>query len=513
MRTGTARARLLLFLGAGAYLLAGAAADVSGQSGGSLTDAGTRSGAEWPLAERVDAVFEGLAGADAPGCAAGVVEDGELVHARGYGAANLDYGIPLDGRSVFYLASVSKQFTAAAVLLASEQGHLTLDDEVRRWIPELPDYGSPLTIRHLVHHTSGLRDYLTLMSLAGRAYGDAFDDEAMLGLISRQRALNFDPGSEYLYSNSGYVLLAEIVGRATGRSLREYADEELFQPLGMTDTHFHDDAAQVVPRRVVSYSRAGEDRFRVSYLAAFDRIGDGGLYSTIEDLGKWSGALMDGRIGPPGFTDRLQERGVLNDGDTLSYAFGLTLGSHRGVREVSHGGSMMGFRTSLRLFPEERVATIVLCNLNQINPTGLATQVAEMVLDDRLAPPREPRGRAATSAEESGAEQGDSAVDRLPDPVELAVYAGTFRSDELEAEYRIAVDADGLALTNASGRTVSLRPAGPDRFTTPQGQTVRFTRGDSDAVSGFALDAGRVRGIEFVRDGFVRDGPRASPPA
>ena len=204
--------------------------------------------------DRIDAVFAEYDRTDGPGCAVGVARAGTLVYGRGYGMGQMDHGIPLSERSVFYLASVAKQFAAAAVVIAAHEGHLSLDDEVRRHIPEFPDYGQgAVTVRHLVHHTGGVRDYLTLMSLAGTPYENILTDEAMLGLITRQKELNFAPGSEHLYSNSGYVLMAEIVKRATGRSLREYADEKIFRPLGMTGTHFHDDRTHIVRDRVFSY--------------------------------------------------------------------------------------------------------------------------------------------------------------------------------------------------------------------------------------------------------------------
>jgi len=457
-------------------------------------------GQAWAGAARVNNMFAQWDRPDSPGCAVGAIERGELVFARGYGSANLDYGIPLTSRSVFYLASASKQFTAAAILLAEDEGHLSLNDEVQRWIPELPHYGSTITVRHLVHHTSGLRDYLTLMSLAGRPYGDAFGDDAMLGLITRQRALNFEPGSEYLYTNTGYVLLAEIVKRATGRSLRDYAEERLFAPLGMTSSHFHDDASRVVPGRVISYAPSPGGGFRVSYLSQFDRVGDGGMYSTVEDLARWVDALHRDRVGSPGFAARLATRGALANGEALAYAFGQSHGSFRGVREIGHGGSMMDFRTTIRRFPDEDAAVIVLCNIGNVNPQVLGGGVAEVVLGDRLTPAPQRAGAGATGAAQTGTARA------APEPVPLSTeaagaYPGVYFSPELEVAYRVerTNEGSGLTLVRAGGGSTPLQRLGAGDDFNARGLTLRFQRDAAGRVEGFLLDAGRVRGIEFRR--------------
>ena len=251
--------------------------------------------------QRIDDVFAEYDRTGGPGCAVGVVNAGDLVYARGYGMGQMDHEIPISERSVFYLASVSKQFAAAAVVIADHEGHLSLDDDIRRHIPEFPAYyQGTVTVRHLVHHTSGVRDYLSLLNLAGIPFDNILTYEAMVDLITRQKELNFAPGSEHLYSNSGYVLMAEIVKRATGRSLREYADEKIFGPLGMTSTHFHDDRTQIVRDRVFSYHPRDGGGWRTDYLINFDKVGDGGLYSTVEDLARWDRGLLRRRAGRPG---------------------------------------------------------------------------------------------------------------------------------------------------------------------------------------------------------------------
>lgn len=438
------------------------------------------------LAAAVDRIFVDLDRTSSPGCAVGVVRDGALVFADGYGSANLDHEIPITPQTVFYMASVSKQFTAGAALLAARQGHLSLDDDIREWVPELPDYGAPITVRHLVHHTSGLRDYLTLQSIAGR-YGGTTDEE-IVALLARQKALNFEPGDRYLYSNSGYFLLSEIVERATGLSLREYADREFFGPLGMRNSHFHDDANHIVRNRATAYAPM-EDGWRMEHAWDFAQVGSGGLYSNVVDMARWDAAFEAGEVGDPGFREAMLRPGVLNNGDTLDYAFGLGVREARGQRVIAHGGSLAGFRSYMLRFPDEATSVIALCNATNADPAGRAMRVAELVLGDRLAP--EPAGSETT--DEATAE---------PEPVtlseaELSEYAGRYYSEELDAALELYVADSGLAL-RSPGRDRPLTPIERDVFDS-LGARVRFTRDGEGDVAGFVLDAGRANGLIFER--------------
>jgi len=273
--------------------------------------------------DAVDEVFAAYDHTDTPGCALGVVQGGELVYARGYGMANLDYGIAITPQSVFRTGSLAKQFTAAAIAIAVRESALSLDDPVRKWIQTLPSYPSDPTIRHMVHHTSGLRDYLTLMSLKGLRDDDFYTDAEVREAVSRQRELNFTPGAEYLYSNSGYFLLGQVIREAAGMSLREYAQEKIFGPLDMAHSHFHDDHNHIVHNRATGYAPQG-DGYRIS-VTTLDMVGDGGVFTSIEDLVHWVNALdYDGL--DDGLTPMLETRGVLNTGETIPYAFGQSHG-------------------------------------------------------------------------------------------------------------------------------------------------------------------------------------------
>jgi CubicO group peptidase (beta-lactamase class C family) len=366
--TSTSRRAAPALLGAALVLLAAVPAPAAAQRW-TLPDSTQR---------QVDEVFS-FVERDAPGCALGVARDGKLAYGRGYGLANLDWGIPLTTSTVFDIGSTSKQFTSTALALLEMDGILSLDDEVRKWIPELPDYGSPITIRHLLNHTSGIRDYLTLMSLAGFEFANVFDEMDGVELITRQKALNFEPGSEYLYSNSGYLLLANIVRRATGRSLREFLEARVFDPLGMAGTTIWDDNTEILHERATGYAPSDQG-WGIDHAWNFQMGGDGQVITSVEDLLKWDRNFYVPEVGGQGLLDRLHTRGVLNDGDTIAYALGLTLDEYRGLRRVQHGGAWAGFRAMLARYPDRHTSVIVLCNRADASPGAYADRVADAVL-------------------------------------------------------------------------------------------------------------------------------------
>jgi CubicO group peptidase (beta-lactamase class C family) len=385
---------------------------------------------------------------------------------------------------------VSKQFTAASVALLVHDGAISLDDDVRTYIPELPAYDAPITVRHLVHHTSGLRDIYVLMDLAGIRMEDVVPDEDALALIARQNELNFSPGTDYLYSNSGYWLLGQIVERVTGQSLREFARSRIFDPLGMTNTHFHDDPGHPMKNRVVSYV-PDRDGYRVALLQNFDKIGAGGLYTTVEDLAKWDANFTDPKVGGQMFLDMIHTRGVLASGDTLSYAFGLTIGRHRGLRTVRHGGSLMGYRAELLRYPDQNLSVIVLCNLGSIDPAPLAERVAGVYLGNTMDPPP---ADAARTEQPSPAEQPAW----RPGPAALDAIAGEFSSDEVQATYRLERTAGGVLLHRPLRGPAPLRPTGPDTYRAGN-LVLRFEPDGEGGFAGFTVQAGRVANIRFSR--------------
>ena len=440
-----------------------------------------------PPEHRIDQVFAELDRPDSPGCAVGVIRDGAFVFRKGYGMASLELGVPNSTKTVYYVGSVSKQFVAASVVLAARQGHLSLDDDIRKYLPEMPDYGTPVTVRHLIHHTSGLRDYLELMRMAGMRYEDVHTAAELLALVARQRALNFQPGAEHLYSNSGYFLLAEIVKRSTGQSLREFAQENVFGPLGMTHTRFHDDRTEVVPDRAMAYEADGHE-FRLLWYLNFDQVGSGGLLTSVEDLLRWDRSFYSDDLAGGGLVDQVLERGTLEDGTALDYAFGLRHGEHRGLKTVDHAGAFMGFRAQLLRFPEERVSVVALCNLAEAEPDRLAREVADIVLDGRFTKPRTPASSGGETSGE-GPPPEVEATEETPRACE-----GRYASEELGATWVLALEDGTLTLQLGRLEPVALEATGPGELAA---DGLRLVCDEGHA--GLTAHAGGVRRIRFER--------------
>ncbi len=447
---------------------------------------------------RIDAVFADYASPDGPGCSLGVIRDGRLVHATGYGAANLDHGIANGPATVFRTGSVSKQFTAAAIALLAIRGELDLDAPVQRHIPEFPDYADPPTIRHLVHHTSGVRDYIVLMALAGNRNEDFYTNQEVLDAINRQRELNFTPGAEYLYSNAGYFLLGEIVARISGQSLRQFARDEFFVPLGMTHTHFHDDHNEIVPGRATGYApTGGGDGFRIN-VTTLDMVGDGGIFTSVEDWVAWDRNLTAGTVGGDAWLELMHTRGVLNSGDTIPYAFGISHGEHRGLATVGHGGAWVGYRAGMQRYPETGHSFVALCNGAQIDPMALIASTAEVYLADRMTPAEQ---TAASEAPAEPSEEDDAPQDRPgPDIPDRTRYAGSFHSPELNATYHLREEG-GAGLVLHAGRLdpATLLAVSDGVLADERGLTFRFSALEDGRYQAMTVDAGRVKNLRFMR--------------
>jgi CubicO group peptidase (beta-lactamase class C family) len=515
------------------------------------------------LQRKVDQVFGAYGKPDSPGCALGVVRDGEFVYKKGYGEASLELGVPLTPQSVFYMGSVSKQFTAASVVLAAEQGYLSLDDDVRKYVPELPSYGKSITLREMLHHTSGFRDILGLLLLAGRNFEDIHPTPELLDLLSRQKALNYAPGDEFLYSNTNYFLMSVIIHRATGKRLSQFADENIFKPLGMTHTRFYEDHSVVVPGRVPAYEPLPAGGFRIDWSTNFDKVGDGGLMSSVDDLLQWDRNFYANKLGKGTLLKEMQTQGVLNNGKQIEYALGLFISTYRGLPIVEHGGALFGYRTELLRFPQQKFSVITLCNVGTSSPRRLANQVADIYLEGQLSPDKP----AATSAKvdpqpfagqyrnleshsvlEVSAVEGDLSVYGLhfkpvgpthfaaaeglemnfdshsgsparltltsadsgpqvlekfqpikPSAEDLAQYADEYTSGELQANYRFAVKDGKLTLATNWHEPAALDPIVRDEFGGPFGTAIVFRRDGAGHITGCDLFAGRVRNIAFTK--------------
>jgi CubicO group peptidase (beta-lactamase class C family) len=452
----------------------------------------------------VDSIFSGFTAPGSPGCAVGVTRDGVLTLAKGYGVADLEHDTPITPDTRFYIASLSKQFTAMAVVLLEQDGRLSLDDSIRKWVPEVPSFGGPITLRQLLHHTSGLRDYFTLLAVSGWPSDGPLTEKQFLALVSRQRSLNFAPGDEFLYSNTGYALLSIVVKRASGLSLRDFAAKRIFAPLGMTHTEFRDDHTELIPQRAFGY-RPTVDGFRLSQ-PELDVVGDGGVYSTVNDLAKWDANFRSNRVGGKKGIALLEEPGRLNNGQVVPYALALTFGSVRGVKTLGHSGEYAGYRSALLRFPDRGVSVITLCNTSGASAT-LAEQVGTVVLGLTtkqttattldLSPSEMTQGAAMTSFDSSGTRRRND---------QLAKLAGSYYSDELDLPVDLVVRDGTLVLQRPGADDLRFVAFANDVYTNSDKMLLRVLRDDHDAVTGFTLTISRVRDLEFVR----RDAERNS---
>jgi CubicO group peptidase (beta-lactamase class C family) len=395
--------------------------------------------------EKIDALFAQWNKPDSPGCALAVIRDGQVLYKHGYGIANLDHEIPISSKTVFKIASVSKQFTAISLALLARQGKLSLEDDIRKYLPEMPQYSSPVTIRQLIYHTSGIREYPHLLQLAGTRPQDATADE-IYKIITRQKELNFKPGDEYLYSNSGYFLLERIVQKVSGKSLRQFAEENLFKPLGMTSTRFHDDPSEVIRNRATGYSSRRDGGFAVEPTTS-DAVGSGGLLTTIDDLILWDRVFYQNKLS---LIREVLTRGTLNNGEKIDYGFGLEIETYRGLNEVGHGGVSTGFSADMIRFPDQRFTVVCLCNLANIVSVTLTRQIADLYL--------------------AGEFKTESSMKGLPQPKviqvseqELAAVAGSYFSFANNNFRRLYVKNGKLIYSRGTSES-ELAPLGNNHF-------------------------------------------------
>lgn len=513
-------------------------------------------------AAAVDAVFAGWTSMSTPGCAVGVARDGRVILTRAYGMANLEYDVPITPTTIFEAGSVSKQFTAAAVVLLALDGKLSLEDPVRKHIPELPPYGDSITIRQMLNHTSGLRDWGTVVGAAGWPRGTrTYTHRHVLDVISRQRSLNYRPGAEYLYSNTNYNLAAMIVERVSGQSLSDFTKARLFQPLGMTNTSWRDEYRRIVKHRATAYS--GSPITGIRQEMPFENVyGNSSLLTTVEDLIKWNQNFVNPVVGGPRFVAEMQTQGRLNNGRTITYALGLERENWRGVPVVSHGGATAGYRAFLARYPEQRLDVALLCNSGSVNPAAISNRVAEIFLGDKLQPAttqaaagmrvpmsalqaraglfRERRtgGPIRVTLQDSVLRVGNQRLVPLaenvfvagtmraefarnatmlrlissdadtteyarvdewkPTVAELEEYVGRYSSDEAEVSFTIALKDGRLVRIDRYGQTANLIPSYKDAFA-QGGVLVTFRRNAAGRVIGMSLGLGRVRDLRFER--------------
>jgi CubicO group peptidase (beta-lactamase class C family) len=444
---------------------------------------------------KVDAVFARWS-STTPGCAVGVGVGGRSVLQKAYGMADLEHDVPNKADTIFEAGSVSKQFTAAAVLLLASDGKLSLDDPVRKYIPELQDYATPLTIRHMLTHTSGLRDWGSLAGIAGWPRGSRVHTHAhVVEILSKQRALNFTPGTRYSYSNSGYNLSAVIVARVSGMSFGEFSQKRIFQPLGMTRTSWRDDYTRIIKDRAIAYSGSGTTQ-RLNM--PFENVhGNGGLLTTVGDLLKWNENFVAPKVGDTALVALQQTVGKFPSGSNQTYAAGLMLGVYKGLPEVSHSGSTAGYRAFLTRFPKQHVSVAVLCNAGSADATGAAHAVSDLYLDgaanaSAARPPAPEENRGPLTAIARDATYKPSAED-------VAAFAGTYVSDEIETTLVVEVRNGELVVRRRPDTVVTLRPHSRDRFDAGGGIGLITFHRTNGAVTGLGVTQDRVWDLRFAK--------------
>ncbi len=424
-----------------------------------------------------------------PGCVIAVYEQGEMTYGRGFGAAYLEHRSPINTETVFRIASTSKQFTAACVVLLELDGELSYEDDIRKWIPELPEYSAPILIEDLIYHTSGLRDYLQLLDWAGHSDESEVTEEALLKLITSQRGLNHLPGEEHSYTNTGYFLLSILVERVSGESLRKFAKRRIFDPLGMEHTFFNDDADEVIPNRATGYKPGwGGKAFRISE-TRLEIVGDGGVFTSAEDLLLWDRNFYEPKLGGQPFLKRMLEPAVLRNGEVLDYASGLTIGEHRGLPHIAHGGAFVGFRAQIMRFPEQQTSIVCLSNRADFDPSSRCLDVAELLFAELLGE-EEPR------RSEPKASRRSSNQDPLPAP-KPKDCEGRYHSKELDVTWSFRAAGDFLYLER--GEKPRRLSANDEGLWVGIGAELLFSVDDNGRIKGFTLSSSRAKGIEFKR--------------
>ena len=389
--------------------------------------------------------------APGPGCAAAVSLNGQTVFEKAFGMAEMEHGIPNTPQTIFESGSVAKQFTAAAIILLAQDGKLSIDDPVRKYIPELPEYNRPVTIRHILTHTAGLRDWGAVMQLTGVGRGDrVINNDIALDVIVHQKNLDFTPGAEYSYSNSGYQLAAIIVERVSKQKFGAFVEERLFKPLGMTKSSWRDDYTRLVPGRAQGYSRQGANGPWTLSMPIMNVVGNGGMLTTVGDWMKWNAMLDSKSLGAP-LVETLETQGVLNDGRKISYALGIEVTKYKGLKEVSHSGGTAGYQTFLARYPDKKLSVAALCNGFPPFSGDLVHSIVDEVLGPFPEEPKIPEGVPMTEDQ-------------------LKKFVGVWRNERSRNANRLVIDKGELKLNNNP-----LKPMADGSFALGANVKMKFT--------------------------------------
>lgn len=436
------------------------------------------------FSKQVDALFAPWAKEDSPGATVAVVKDGKIIYKKGYGMANLEYGIPNTPSTVFHIASVSKQFTVFSVLLLEKEGKLSLEDDVRKYIPEVPDFGKTITLRHLASHTSGMRDQWNLLIMAGWRFDDVITKEHIMKMVTNQKDLNANPGDEYNYCNTGFTLLAEVVARVSGKSFADFTQERIFKPLGMNSTLFYDDHEKIVKNRAYSYHKDGGN-YEKSVLS-YANVGATSLFTTVEDLSHWAINFEAPKVGDKTIFEKMNQQAFLNNGEKIDGALGQFVTPYKGLNQIQHGGADAGYRTYLGRFPDQRFAVIVFSNEASFASGQMALKVADIYLKSEFK-------------EEAKAKPSTAKYLKLP-AKQLEQYSATYWNDEEKYARKIYLRNDTLRYWRNERSEDAILPVGKDEFKMPSAQvdfTVRFTKNQEGKKSMTVIAGTPSNFVEF----------------
>ena len=435
---------------------------------------------------KIDQLVEKYNSTSSPGFSLGVVKNGKVLYSKGFGLANLEHAIPNTSTTGFNVGSNSKQFTAACIVLLAQQNKLDLDQSLCSIFPDFPVYGDSISIKHLLHHTSGLRDYLQLAYLTGLRPNDYYDDEDIFRWIKGQKKLNFIPGERYMYSNTGYWLLARIVEKISGMSIGDFSREALFIPLEMNQTLYLSNATLVVKKRALGYARNRSGEYS-QILSNLDKTGDGGVYSTVEDLKKWDDEFYNRTVFNDSFWETMTTLGKLNNGKELTYAKGLSISTKNGLKKIDHGGRSPGYRSNIIRYPEERISIIILSNLSNIHPNSIAEQITNVLLKRKANKPLD-----------------KSQKEYIPITLsqdELLVYEGAFWNAKSKSKRIVKLENDTLLFVRNPFSIHPLVPVGDGMFRmlkTPPDINARATFYKEKEDFKVRVDINGERGLEYV---------------
>ena len=447
--------------------------------------------------KQIDKLFTGY-NSTTPGVAVAVVKDGKIIFKKGYGTANLEYDLPVTPKTVFHVASVSKQFTAFSIYLLEKQGKISLEDDIRKYVLEVPDFGKTIRIKHLLSHISGLRDQWALLTLAGWRMDDVITTEHILKIISRQKELNFEPGSQFSYSNSGYSLLAEVVKRVSGKTFAEYTKENIFAPLGMTDTQFYDDFEKVVKNRAYSYELKN-GTYKKKNLN-YSNVGATSLFTTVEDLSKWALNFEKPVVGDAELIRRFNEPSLLNNGQPVLYAVingensyhakGQFTRNYRGVDLFNHGGHDAGFRTFLVRFPDKYFSVIALSNDEHINAFQTAFTISGFYLKNELKEMQNVNSVNTVSEKDKPVKESN---------INLKDFEGKFYNEELNTDYSAKARNGKLVLSHTRLSDVELTETGKDKFAgnIEFAVEIEFLRDKDNAITEFKISNFGAKNVRF----------------